>query len=240
VTKQAKQQANQQTTNPPAAPAPKMAANTPTAPAPTAVFNDGFDAVLDANGKASPIKGTMIKFTQNAEWVDSTGEVIPADRKLLVVEIAKVEQKWIDGLPVETRILAPDEFFRDTEVMNEAAPRSEWREAFGKSIGPWQNSVMVYLFDPATAEGFTWPTSTAGGTRAVDELQGRVRRIRAMRGANFFPLVQLADTFMNTQYGGRQRPLFKVVDFVALGAAEQQPQLEQAKYADKNGDDIPY
>jgi hypothetical protein len=61
-----------------------------------------------------------------------------------------------------------------------------------------------------------------------------------MRGANFFPLVQLADTFMNTQYGGRQRPLFKVVDFVALGAAEQHPQLEQAKNADMNGDDIPY
>ena len=229
---------------PPAAPpetdAPLPAANLKTTTALTpARISDGFDAVIDANGKASPIKGVMIKFTNNAEWIDSAGEVIAADRKLLVIEIAKVTQKWIDGLPVQTHTLAADEYFPDVERLNAEAPESEWREAFGKIVGPWQNSILIYLFDPETAEGFTWPTSTAGGFRAVDELQGRVRRIRAMRGANYFPLVTLGDTFMNTAFGGRQRPQFKVVDFIALGSDTKQQSLPKPT-TDDMGDSVPY
>jgi hypothetical protein len=222
-----------------AAPPPATSLKTTT----PARISDGFDAVIDANGKASPIKGVMIKFTNNAEWIDSAGEVIAAERKLIVIEISKVTQKWIDGLPVETHTLAADQYFPDVERLNAEAPQSEWRDAFGKRAGPWQNSIMVYLFDPDSAEGFTWPTSTAGGFRAVDELQGRVLRIRAMRGAHYFPIVTLADTFMNTQFGGRQRPQFKVVDFVALGSDTEQQSL-LAKPTDPNsdmgGDGLPF
>ncbi len=228
-----------------AAPMPPETAAKPPATAPTAWVppraSDGFDAVLDANGNRSIIRGIKIKFTNNAEWIDDAGEVIPPDREFLVVELTKVVQKWIDALPAEQRILEPHEPFPDVERLNAEVPQSEWTEKFGKLVGPWQNSIALHLFDPKTLEGFTWPTSTAGGFRCIDELQGRVRRARRLQGDNVFPLVTLADIHMNTQFSGRQRPHFKVLRFVALGSAtEQQSLLAPADKVPPMNDEIPY
>jgi hypothetical protein len=41
--------------------------------------------------------------------------------------------------------------------------------------------------------------------------------MRKLRGPNTYPVVQLADTFMNTRFGGRQRPHFKIVRWIRLG-----------------------
>jgi hypothetical protein len=224
------------TPTPPPEAAARPPATSPTWVAPRA--SDGFDAVLDADGNRSIIRGAKYKFTNNAEWLDDAGEVVDPAREFLVFEIAKVTQKWIDGMPAETRILAPDEYFPDTERLNAGAPPKEWREAFGKQVGPWQNSIVVYLFDPTTMECFTWPTSTAGGFRAVDDLQARVKRARRLQGDNVFPVVTLADTHMNTQYGGRQRPALKVVRFIAIGG-QAKPLLDEPK-AEAMNDQIPY
>jgi hypothetical protein len=180
--------------------------------------SDGFDD-FDDRAPKSIIRGIKLKFTNNAEWLTATGEVIAPDREFLVIEIIRVTQKWVDGMAAETRILAPDEPFPDIEQWNAEAPRSEWREAFGRSVGPWQNSYVVYLLDPRTMAGFTFPTSTSGGFRAIQELKDSTRRARMLRGANVFPLVTLDDVFMPTQFGGRRRPCFKIKKFVALGGA---------------------
>jgi hypothetical protein len=223
---------------PPKAPAPAVnPANTTLTP--TKAFSDGFDSVIDANGNQSIIKGIKIKFTNNAEWIDDTGGVIAPTREFLVVELAKVTQKWKDNLPAEQRILDPAEPFPDVERLNAEVPKSEWREKFGKLVGPWQNSIAIYLFDPKTLEGFTWPTSTAGGFRAVDELKGRVKRARMMQGDDIYPLVTLGDTHMNTAFGGRQRPQFKVVRFVTLGGGQGRPLLAEPKPQELN-DKIPW
>ena len=212
----------------------KVASSPPVAPA---KVSDGFDGV-DDGGTRSIIKGAKLKFSKTEEWIGEDDDVIPPDREFIVVELAKVTQKWIDDKPAETRILAPDEYFPDTEKLNAEAPPEEWRDKFGKQVGPWQNSIVAYLLDPKTMEGFTWPTSTAGGFRAIDELKGHVRRARMMQGANVYPVVTLADTHMRTQFGGRQRPQFKVVRFVTLGGTER-PLLEQTKPEPMN-DSIQY
>ncbi len=201
---------------------PALTASAPPAPAPKR--SDGFDD--DDGVGASIIKGEKLKFTNTGEWVDGDGDPIAADREFLIVELMKVNQKWIDGKPVETHILGSGECFPDIEKLNAEAPRSEWREAFGKMAGPWQNSFVLYLLDPKTMRGFTFPTSTAGGFRAVFELKGDVYRARMLQGDNVYPVVTLADTHMKTQYGGRQRPAFKIVRFVPIGG-QARPLLEQ-------------
>jgi hypothetical protein len=191
-----------------------------------AQVGDGFDD-LDNDGSKSIIKGTKVKFTNSGEWLDDFDEVIAADREFIVIKVIKVSQKWIDGLPAETRILAPDEPFPDVDRLNGEAPRTEWREAFGRKVGPWQNSYVTYLLDPRAMGGFTFVTSTTGGFRAIHDLKEDTRRARMMRGPNMFPLVVLGAVFMKTQYGGRQRPCFKVKGFIALGADNTAPPLEQ-------------
>jgi hypothetical protein len=55
--------------------------------------SDGFDAPDD--GGKSIIKGTKLKFTNGAQWIDDDDEVITKDREFLVVEIKRIWQKWL-------------------------------------------------------------------------------------------------------------------------------------------------
>lgn len=185
-------------------------------PTTSADFNDGFDFADD--GTQTIIKGTKIKFLNTAEW-EAGGEKISVERKFLAIEVLRVTQKWLDGRPTETRIIKPEEKFPDIDQLNAEAPQSEWRDMFGKKIGPWQRGYVLYLLDPISMAGFTFPTSTLGGERAVRELREAIFRARMLRGPNIFPLVTLGDVHMNTRFGGRQRPHFVIKEFVPIGAA---------------------
>jgi hypothetical protein len=64
---------------------------------------------------------------------------------------------------------------------------------------------------------FSYPTSTTGGSIAVRDLVDRTQWTRRFRGANVYPVVKLSDVFMNTRYGGRQRPHFVITKWLRLG-----------------------
>ena len=78
---------------------------------------DGFDAFEDrvegderAEG-GGVIRGSLVKFTNEALWELRDGEEMPAV-ELVVADIARIVQQWKDGLPIETRILGPGQRFR--------------------------------------------------------------------------------------------------------------------------------
>jgi hypothetical protein len=206
---------------------------------------DHHDGFSDPNygGSRSIIKGSKIKFTNDFHWLAGADEIDPA-REFLVIEILRVEQKWADQRPVETRILKPDER-PNVDELNDATPRSEWRDYFGQFIGPWQFSYVAYLLDPATMEAFTYPTSTCGGYQAIGSLKDATQRVRKVHGANFFPLVTLGKVHMNTAFGGRQAPAFVVKTFVPIGpapepaptfAGPEAPTIDAKKTAPERGD----
>jgi hypothetical protein len=143
---------------------------------------------------------------------------LPADLELVAVDVGRVVQRWQDQQPVETIVLQPHQKFPDVEEMNEKVPRKEWVEGpDGQPRGPWQAQHILYLLDPKTMDRFTFPTGTAGGRIAIHELRDKLMWMRRLRGPNIYPVVTLADTFMNTRFGGRQRPHFKIVRWVRLG-----------------------
>jgi hypothetical protein len=160
----------------------------------------------------------FVKFTNEATWVTRDEEKLSADRELIATEIVRVTQKWLDGRPVETRVLAPGENFPDLEVLNEAAPKSEWAEGpDGKKRGPHQNQYIVRLLDPKTMDQYSYATGTTGGGICVRDLRDKCVWMRRMRGSNIFPVVTLADKTMKTKFGSRQRPHFVVTRWIALG-----------------------
>jgi hypothetical protein len=62
-------------------------------------------------------------------------------------------------------------------------------------------------------------------------MKGCGRRAQLKHGPNFYPLVTLSHTWMNTDYGGRERPQFKIWGYEPLArdpsiTADQAPQLE--------------
>jgi hypothetical protein len=89
----------------------------------------------DDDGRARLIKGTKLKFVD--EWI-AGDDVIAADREFIVVEIIKASQKWDGARPIETLVFEATEKFPDIEKLNSEAPREEWREKFGKTVGPWE------------------------------------------------------------------------------------------------------
>jgi hypothetical protein len=189
---------------------------------------DGFSGYDDrVEGEDRPqgggiIKGMLIKFSNTAAWIDTNDNELPAGLELVVIDVIRVVQKWIDQQPVETRILAPGEKFPDIEALNEAAPKDEWHEGpDGKMHGPWQAQHILYLLNLETMDRYSYPTGTVGGSIAIRELVDKTNWMRRLRGPAVFPRVALRDVFMNTRFGGRQRPHFEIKGWVQLGGDEK-------------------
>jgi hypothetical protein len=183
---------------------------------------EGFEPGVEGDDRPQAggvVQGVLAKFTNEAKWVTRDGDELPADLELVAVDIARVAQKWVDQVPTETIILAPGQKFPDVKKLNDEVPRSEWREGpSGDLVGPWQTQHIVYLLDPKTMERFTYPTGTIGGSIAVRDLADRTTWMRRFRGTHVYPMVTLGDAHMNTKFGGRQRPQFKIVRWVSLGS----------------------
>ena len=188
---------------------------------------DGFESYTDQVENAEEahnqgvIQGACVKFTNEGRWELRDGEDLSASVELVAVDIARVVQKWVNQQPVETRIPAAGEKFPYITELNEQVPKSEWAEGpDGKPRGPWQSQHIVYLLNPETMDRFTYPTGTTGGAIAVRDLVDKTNWMRKFRGAHVYPVVTLADTFMKTRFGGRQRPHFLIKRWVGLGGAE--------------------
>jgi hypothetical protein len=170
---------------------------------------DGFDDDGDDEGNfIRVIQGAKWTFSNEGVWVDGDGELIPTDREVVVVKLAKVLQKWLDQMPVRdcTKFLASGEQV-DIEALNEECPRSEWSEDLnGKPRGPWQLQQIVYMVDMETMSKFTYATSTVGGNIAIGELKDAVKLMRKFRGPGVFPVVTIATKPMKTRFSPRPRP----------------------------------
>jgi hypothetical protein len=190
--------------------------------------SDGFEGYEDQieggdqRQAGGVIRGVVLKFTNEAAWT-VVGEKMRQDIELIAVGIGRVVQKWIDQLPAETRVLGPGEKFPDLKELNDKTPRSEWTEGpNGEPRGPWQAQHIVYLLDPATMDRYSFPTGTVGGAICVRELVDKTKWMRRYREANVYAVVTLADKFMNTKFGGRQRPHFVIKRWVDLDGNEEE------------------
>jgi hypothetical protein len=217
---------------------------------------DGFTGYEDATegteerGGQGVIKGQRIKFTNEAAWETDNEEEIDANREFIAVDIARIVQRWHDKKPVETIILAPHEKYPDLEKLNAKVPREEWGEGpDGKPRGPWQAQHIVYLMDPTTMDRFSYATGTVGGSIATSDLAGKVKWMRKFRGENVYPVVRLTDQFMNTKFGGRQRPHLEVQRWVNFGGdgrpltitgPANSKAVEPPSAKEVTGDEIPY
>jgi hypothetical protein len=187
---------------------------------------DGFETYEDAiesGGEQQPtnqvIKGKLLKFT-NEMWVTRDGEEISAHLELVAVDVRRIVQKWKDQVPVEIIRLEPGQKFPDIEKLNAETPQEDWIEGpDGKLCGPWQAQYIVDLLNPATMDQFSFPTGTIGGRICVRDLVVRTQWKRKVSGDNVYPVVTLSDTFMNTKFGGRQRPHFLIKRWTALAPA---------------------
>jgi hypothetical protein len=180
-------------------------------------FTDQMEGEDTQTGFGVSLFGLKLKFL-NGAWYDPDEQKF--NSPLVVHDIQRKVQKWLDDTrPAETIVLAPGQPWPDIENMNNVCPQNEWREKFGKMRGPWQGEHVVLFFDPQTMQRFWWPSplTTIGSTICVRELVAQTKLMRDFRGGHVYPFVELSHTFMNTAFGGRERPDLKIKDWVRFG-----------------------
>jgi hypothetical protein len=184
-------------------------------------YEDGIEG--DVSMPASSLmKGMRIKFTNTAAWIDTNDNELPTNLETVVIDIIRAIVKFVDQQLVDYRVLAPHERFPDIKALNDAAPKDEWSEGpNGEMQGPWRKQSIVYLLNLETMDRYSYPTGTVGGSIAIRELVDKTNWTRKLRGSNTYPRIALRDVFMNTRFGGRQRPHFEIRGWVQLGGDEQ-------------------
>jgi hypothetical protein len=198
-------------------------------------MSDGFNTAPTNSGNSRRvIVGTKAVITKQGKWINgNTKEPLQDDLKLIVVEIARVIQRWEDDLPVDdcTRFLDQHEAVPDLDMMNAQIPQLEWGEGpDGKPRGPWQFQWLVYFLDPKSMTKFTFPFNTTGGRMALEALTDATRSKRLItRQSNWFPVVLLRSTiFVSKRFGDIPRPHFEIVEWVQLGSDTSAPALAPA------------
>jgi hypothetical protein len=103
----------------------------------------------------------------------------------------------------------------------------------------WASTRFVYLVDPKTAEAFTFSTSSWGGREAVINLGDAIARFRSAH-PDAVPVVSLEAAPMQTRFGRKSKPIFKVVGWKSAGGATvEMKELPPPTLTEELGDEIP-
>jgi hypothetical protein len=212
----------------------------------TIVELDGFNDFVseqegeEVNVSSRVIQGTKLKFL-DPRWVIAEQDV--TRMHLTVIGVRNVVNRWSDdNVSIETRILEPGEKFPNFEQLNNTCDRSEWRESFGKLVGPWSGQHCVYFIDEKL-NPYTWasPINTIGSAICVREFVDQVKRVRRFRGENVYAVVELSHVDFRTGFGLRQRPHLQILEWVLLGPGRgtELPAPDTATLVESKGSGTP-
>ena len=213
---------------------------------PAAAADDGWgDAAAEAAERS--IRGTLLKF---ADWRWTAGkEPTPIEdgTHLVALATAAMWQRWGNGKPAEVIVRQPGRRLPDRDELGHL-DESEWEEGpGGEPKDPWQNTRLVYLVNPLTAEAFTFSTSSWGGRGAVNDLGDQIARMRSVH-KDAVPIVELRAAEMPTKYGRKSKPVFKIVAWKSADTGTTVPaekqvtakDAEQKVFRREMGDEIPF
>jgi hypothetical protein len=197
---------------------------------------DGFSGSIVDGGRMIVGDKLRCDITRSPPWIHADGWPIDLAREWLVLTTREAVQKWSpDNAVIETIIKQKGRTLPAFDELNEAAPKSEWREGPNGMAGPWQWGVFVYLLDSRTAGRATFVGGSTGARIGVNELQDNVSSMKMLRGQTVRPIVRFDLKPMKTKkFGIKQRPYFRPVRWVELNVgASAVPRIEHQSNSGK-------
>jgi hypothetical protein len=199
------------------------------------------------------IKGELIKFINGQWFLGKT--LISEGFTLAVLAVIAAWVYWRGGKPddAKTIIRQPRGKLPERNELGDN-DKTVWESGLdGLPRDPWTFTKVLYLTDPASAEAYTFSTSSIGGLRAVENLVGQIDRMRSVHPAAV-PVVSFHQRPMKTRFGDKPRPHFGVEGWLGLdegapqgaSAARQLTQQEMQEVERQNldqafrGDGIPF
>jgi hypothetical protein len=166
---------------------------------------------------------TAFEKFKDGEW---TINGLPADpdRRLAVLGVLHNIRRWQNERIVET---LTDKPLPDLEDLNASVPKGEWEmDLNGNPRPPYEHAHDVYLLNLVTGERSTHSSATVGTAIAVDRLKDKVKHMRLIyQNPNIVPQVELGWAPMNTKYGPRKRPDFKIIGWLDFTNNSNNPAL---------------
>jgi hypothetical protein len=170
------------------------------------------------------IHGSLLKCV-DGRWSTQDDPDLSSSQ-LLALTTAKAIQRWQNKEPIES-IVDSGQGLPDVDVLNAKIPRAEWEPGLdGQPRPPWQKQYVVYLLNLADASIYTFANSTVGARIAFERLADRVSWMRAIKGADVFPLVTLNSKPMKTKMGVKRRPEFTISDWRDLSGGPAQRAID--------------
>ena len=174
--------------------------------------------------KTRLIKGLLLKCVDGA-WKDNDG-CVPST-ELLVIGLTHGLQCWKDKELLD-EFSEEDGPLPDVDELNAQIPQAEWGLGLdNKPRPPWQFNWVAYLFNPETADTYTYLNSTTGARIAVERLETKFEIMRRLRGNNVIPFVRLDSRPMKTSFGTKMRPEFSIFEWRELEAPLTQSAVAQ-------------
>src|SRR6516225_5073857 len=205
------EQLNEQQSNEATTESPRTAnLPTPTQQQLPANSDDGWSDTA-AEIESQVLRGKLLKFA-DWRWTKGTeGDEVEEGTQLVAIGTAATWVKWAGGKPVQYVTRQPRKMLphRDglgdhDEFLWEMGPDNRPRD-------PWQNTRFVYFLDPISMEMLTFSTSSGGGRSAVINLADQTKRMRELGHSSALPVVELGAEKMQTKFGLKSKPLFKIV-----------------------------
>lgn len=178
--------------------------------------DNGWNSPIDDDAGGRQIQGTLLRYDDKQWFAGKEKTVIPNGTRFIVLGITTGWKRWENGKVAEFVTEVDGHYPKRDELGYD--DQSAWECGLDdKPTDPWQNSREGLLIDPHTCAVYTFCTASVGGRSAVDDLKNAVRNARRLR-PGVVPVVSLEWQVMDTKYGRKSKPYFKIVDWSIPGA----------------------
>jgi hypothetical protein len=185
---------------------------------------DGFDTIHD-EGRGEYVRGTLFTFADK-EFKDRDGNRLN-DAELIVIKVKRAWRKFIkddggDGGHFMFIPPGPNGYLCNRNELGDL-DQSKWEVKFKELQDPWQNTRYLWMFDPVSAQPFTFVTTSGGGRHSIESKLLPQIGIKRRLQPGVSPIVKLGWAPWGKQFP-KSRPDFEVVRWIALGGQpEPQP-----------------
>jgi hypothetical protein len=201
--------------------------------------DDGWNDAA-AEMASNVIRGTLLKFA-DWKWTKGTEAIeVKEGTQLVALGTAAAWVKWKDAKPVEYRMRQSGTVLADREELGDLDQASWEIGPDDAPRDPWANTRFVYLLDPISVEMLTYSTSSWGGRAAVSTLADQITRMRGLSHANAAPIVELGAAPMQTKFGRKSKPIFKIIKWYGGAGGEPKEITAAPSLKQEMSDEIPF
>jgi hypothetical protein len=173
---------------------------------PSATPDDGWEQEA---GTSRLLRGNLLRFSDRQWSYGRDARPMPTNVQLVALSIRVAWVRWENKKPVEAKVRMRGQPFPTRDELGDNDQAKWARRPDGSLADPWQLTKHLLMLDTKLGAVYTYVTTSGGGFGAIRDLADQVAFMRGVRpGA--VPIAELNSADMETRYGRKSRPVFRV------------------------------